>query len=64
MLDLNYLVEGVNADFQSVSANVAAGNLIGPFTQGQIVRIRTDVGNSRDHSELSAEQAVTITAAP
>lgn len=64
VLDLNYLVEGVHADFQRVSAEVAAGNLIGPFTAGQIVRVRTDVGNSRDHSELSAERAVTIATAP
>lgn len=64
VLDLNYLVEGVQADFQRVSAELTAGNLIGPFTAGQIVRVRTDVGNSRDHSELSAEQAVTIAAAP
>lgn len=64
VLDLNYLVEGINADFQRLTADSAAGNLIGPFTAGQIVRVRTDVGNSRDHSELSAEQAVTIAPAP
>jgi hypothetical protein len=33
---------------------------IGPFTEGQIVRVRTDVGNSRDPSELSPEQVITI----
>lgn len=64
VLDLNYLVEGVHGDFQRVTAEVDTGNLIGPFTEGQIVRIRTDVGNSRDNSELSPEQALTITAAP
>lgn len=64
VLDLNYLVEEVHGDFQRLTADVAAGNLIGPFTAGQVVRIRTDVGNSRDHSELSAEQAVTIAPAP
>lgn len=58
--DLNWLVEGVHADWQRVAADPAAGNEIGPFTAGQIVRVRTDVGNSRDHSETSAEQAVTI----
>ncbi len=60
VLNLQFLVEGVNGDFQTVKAEPATGNVIGPFAQGQIVRIRTDVGNSRDHSELSAEQAVTI----
>ncbi|MEO5912708.1 MAG: hypothetical protein ABIS50_00630 [Luteolibacter sp.] len=60
VLELDYLVEGVQADFLSVPVTVATGNLIGPFTQGQIVRLRTDVGNSRDHSELGPEQAITI----
>lgn len=60
VLQLDHLVEGIHGDFQTTPATVASGNLIGPFTQGQIVRIRTDVGNSRDHSELSPEQAVTI----
>jgi hypothetical protein len=60
VLDLLYQVENVDADSQRVSADAAAGNLIGPFTQGQIVRVRTDVGNSRDHSEMSAEQVITI----
>lgn len=64
VLDLLHLVEGVQADYQRVTANVPSGNLIGPFTAGQIVRVRTDVGNSRDHSEMSAEQVITITAAP
>ena len=62
VLNLEYLVEGVNSDFQPITADTAAGNTIGPFTQGQIVRVRTDVGNSRDHSELSPEQVVTISA--
>jgi hypothetical protein len=26
---------------------------IGPITEGQIVRVRTDVGNSRDPSEMN-----------
>lgn len=60
VLQLDHLVEGLHGDFQTTPATVASGNLLGPFTQGQIVRIRTDVGNSRDHSELSPEQAVTI----
>lgn len=64
VLDLLHQVEGVHADYQRTTANVPSGNLIGPFTAGQIVRVRTDVGNSRDNSEMSAEQVITITAAP
>lgn len=60
VLDLLYQVEGAAGDYQRVTADEAAGNLIGPFTAGQIVRVRTDVGNSRDHSELGAEQVITI----
>ena len=43
-------------DFQRLTADVAAGDLIGPFTftEGRVVRIRTGVETSRDHSELSA----------
>jgi hypothetical protein len=65
VLDLQWQVEGVNVAWHRVTADVATGsNVIGPFTAGQIVRVRTDVGNSRDNSELSPEQAVTIAAAP
>jgi hypothetical protein len=33
---------------------------VGPLTEGRIVRVRTDVGNSRDPSEMSPEQVITI----
>lgn len=64
VLDLLHQVEDVQADYQRTPADAAAGNLIGPFTAGRIVRVRTDVGNSRDHSEMSAEQVITIAPAP
>ena len=59
VLELLYLVVGVDTDYHRVAANKADGNTIGPFVQGQVVKLRTDVGNSRDFSELSPEQPVT-----
>lgn len=56
---LLYKVEGVHAEYQEEPVNLT-GNVIGPFTAGQIVRVRTDVGNSRDNSELSEETVVTV----
>ena len=60
VLELLYLVVGVHSDYQRVAADRAAGNTIGPFVQGQVVKLRTDVGNSRDFSELGPEQEATI----
>jgi ribosomal protein L11 methylase PrmA len=64
VLDLQFKVDGVHVEWQRVTADVAAGNVLGPFTAGQVVHVRTDVGNSRDASELSPEQVVTIMAPP
>ena len=63
VLELLWQVVGVDADFQRVPADKVAGNTIGPFTAGKVVKVRTEVGNSRDLSELSEEQSVTISAA-
>jgi len=60
VLELLYQVVGVHDEYQRVPANKAAGNTIGPFVQGQVVKLRTDVGNSRDFSEMSEEQETTI----
>lgn len=57
---LLYKVAGVDSDYRRVPADREAGNLIGPFIGGAVVTLRTDVGNSRDHSELGPEQTVTI----
>ena len=43
-----------------MAADKVAGNTIGPFVQGQVVTLGTDVGNSRDFSELSPEQTVMV----
>lgn len=59
VLDLLWQVEGIHAEYQRVTADLT-GNLLGPFNAGQVVRLRTDVGNSRDPSELSAETVVTV----
>ena len=57
-------VIGVDGDFVTVreltEADVAAGIQIGPFAAGQQVKVRTDVGNSRDPSEISAEASVVV----
>lgn len=58
--ELLFQIEGVNVEPQRVAANVAEGNVIGPFTVGQVIRLRTDVGNSRDASELSPELVQTV----
>ena len=60
VLELLYKVAGVHTEFQRVAADKVAGNTIGPFVQGQVVTLGTDVGNSRDFSELSPEQTVTV----
>lgn len=55
-------VDGAFATVQTLSvADVAAGVEIGPFTAGQTVKVRTDVGNSRDPSEISTEVPVVVT---
>jgi len=41
-------------------ADIAAGVEIGPFAAGQQVKVRTDVGNSRDPSEISEEASVVV----
>lgn len=60
VLELLYKIVGVHTDYQRVAANKVSGNTIGPFLQNQVLKIRTDVGNSRDFTELSPEQEVTI----
>ena len=60
VMELLYKVEGVDVDYRRVKVNKELGNTVGPFLQNQVVKIRTDVGNSRDFSELSPEQTVVI----
>lgn len=61
--DLLWKIQGVNVDFKRIPADVQSGNVLGPFTAGQVVVVCTDVGNSRDNSELSPERTLTIQAA-
>ncbi len=62
---LQVQVEGVDAAFATLRtlsvADVAAGVEVGPYTAGQTLKVRTDVGNSRDPSEISAEVSVVVT---
>lgn len=60
VLELLYKVTGVDTDYRRVRVNRELGNTIGPFLENQVVTLRTDVGNSRDFSEQSPEQSVTI----
>lgn len=61
---LQIKVVGVDSNFRVVREmsldDVANGVEIGPFAAGQQVIVRTDVGNSRDSSEISAEQSIVI----
>lgn len=43
-----------------MKVNKELGNTIGPFLQNQVLKIRTDVGNSRDYSEVSPGQTLVI----
>jgi hypothetical protein len=60
VMELLYKVEGVDVAYRRVKVNKELGNTVGPFLQNQVVKVRTDVGNSRDFSELSPEQTVVI----
>lgn len=61
---LQVKVVGVDDAFRTVReltpAEAAASVEIGPFALGQQVIVRTDVGNSRDTSEVSAERSIVI----
>ena len=60
VLELLYKVVGVDEDWQRMPADKAGGNNIGPFEVGQTITIATDVGNSRDFSEMSEPQNITL----
>lgn len=61
---LQVKVVGVDADFRTVRElspeDAVAGVTVGPFAAGQQVLVRTDVGNSRDPSEISAVQSIVV----
>ena len=58
---VEYLVEGVDAEFGHTTALDASGNMFGPFTVGQVVKVQTKVTNSTG-SRTSAIRTITIEA--
>jgi hypothetical protein len=60
VLELLFKIQGVDEDWQRVTADKIGGNIIGPFEAGQTIILATDVGNSRDFSEMSDPQSITL----
>lgn len=56
---VEYMVEGVDADFGHTAELDASGNTLGPFTVGQVVKVRTKVSNSSG-ARTSAVRSITI----
>lgn len=56
---IQYMVEGVDTDFVHTAPLDFSGNAIGPFTVGQVVKIRTLVSNSTG-TRTSAVRTITI----
>lgn len=57
--EVQWMVEGVDADFTHTLPLEAAGNTFGPFAVGQVVRVRTSVSNSSG-TRTSAVRTITI----
>ncbi len=57
--EVEYMVEGVDADFGHTVAIDPSGNTLGPFTVGQVVKVRTKATNSSG-SVTSAVRSITI----
>lgn len=57
--EVEYKVEGVDADFGHAVALDASGNLLGPFVVAQVVKVRTKVSNSAG-TRTSAVRTITI----
>ena len=53
------MVEGVDEDFTHTAPLDASGNALGPFTQGQVVKVRTNVSNSTG-ARTSPVRTITI----
>jgi hypothetical protein len=58
-LEVQWMVEGVDADFTHNAPLDASGNALGPFTEGQVVKVRTSVSNSTG-SRTSPVRTITI----
>lgn len=57
--EVQWLVVGVDEDFTNTVPLDASGNALGPFTVGQVVKVRTRVGNSVS-TRTSAVRTITI----
>lgn len=53
------MVEGVDSDFTHEAELDPSGNTLGPFTVGQVVKVRTSVTNSTG-TRTSAVRTITI----
>ena len=56
---IEYMIEGVDADFGHAVPIDPSGNTLGPFTVGQVVKVRTRVSNSSG-TVTSAVRTITI----
>ena len=56
---LKWMVVGVDPDFTNSVELESGGNAVGPFTEGQVVKVITEVTNSSG-SRTSAERTITI----
>lgn len=57
--EVQWMVEGVDADFTHTLPLEAVGNTFGPFVEAQVVRVRTSVSNSSG-TRTSAVRTITI----
>ena len=60
---VDWMIEGVDPDFTNSTAADLSGNLIGPFTVGQVIKVRTRTINSNG-TRTSAIRTITIEALP
>lgn len=58
-LEVQWMVVGVDADFTHTATLDPSGNTLGPFTVGQVVKVRTSVSNSSG-TRTSAVRTITI----
>ena len=56
---VEHMIEGVDADFGNAATLDPSGNTLGPFTVGQVVKVRTVAGNSTG-TVTSAVRTITI----
>lgn len=57
--EVEYMIEGVDADFGHTVTLDPSGNTLGPFTVGQVVKVRTKMTNSTG-TVTSAVRSITI----